>query len=270
MNLQTYLDRVGFRGAPRADLDTLTRLHRGHLENVPYENLDILLQRALDFDPERIFEKLVLQRRGGWCYEMNGLFAWALETIGFRVTRMAGCVIRNRMGDAFTGNHLVLLAHLDRDYVADVGFGDGLYAPAALSEGAIDQNGFVSKLERLPDAWWRFHNHQNCSAPSFDFRAEAADPALLQRISSILQTSEQSPFTQNIVLQRRFPDRVEAIRNAFRISAYPDRMERRLMTSASEMLSEMRGVFGVDLPEAETLWSRAEARGRIMLAENPL
>ena len=270
MELQAYLDRVKFDGAPRADLDTLTRLHRGHLENIPYENLDVLLKRPLDFDVAGIFDKLVARRRGGWCYEMNGLFAWALETIGFRVTRMAGCVIRDRMGEAFVGNHLVLLVHLERDYVADVGFGDGLYEPVPLAEGKIEQSGFVSRLEPLPDGWWRFRNHQNCGAPSFDFRPEAADPAVLTRTCNVLKTSEQSPFTQSVVFQRRLPDRVEAIRNAFRITAYPDRLERRVMTSADVMMSEIRDVFDVVEPEARTLWPLAEARGRIMLSENPL
>ena len=183
---------------------------------------------------------------------------------------MAAAVIRDRIGDGLTGNHLVLLVHLDCDYIADVGFGDGLYEPAPLVEGAIEQQGFVSRLALLPDGWWRFHNHQNCSAPSFDFRAEAADPTMLVRVSDFLATSEKSPFTQNLVLQRRFPDRVEAIRNAFRITAYPARLERRVMTSADELLDEMRDVFGLDVPEAAVLWARAQERGRIMLRENPL
>ncbi len=270
MDLQAYLDRIGFEGAPRADLDTLKRLHRRHLNAIPYENLDAVLGRTLDFDIDRIFDKLVTGRRGGWCYEMNGLMAWALETIGFRLTRMAGAVHRMHLGDAVIGNHLVLLVHLDLDYIADVGFGDGLYEPTALREGPISQYQFNSRLGLETDGYWRYYNHQNGSAPSFDFRAEAGDPAVLARMCDYLQTSDRSPFTQNVVLQRRWDDRVEAIRNAFRITARPDRLQRRLMTSADEMLEEMRTVFGVDVPEAGTLWPLAEARGQIMLKEHPL
>jgi N-hydroxyarylamine O-acetyltransferase len=270
MELQAYLDRIGFEGAPRADIDTLRRLHRGHLNAIPYENLDVLLGQTLDFDIERIFNKLVMRRRGGWCYEMNGLLAWALETIGFRITRMAGAVHRTHLGDAAIGNHLVLLVHLEQDYVADVGFGDGLYEPTPLREGPISQHGFDSHLVTAADRYWRYHNHQNGSAPTFDFRAEAADPAVLEHLCRYLQTNERSPFTQNLVLQRRWPGRVEAIRNAFRITATPGGLERRLMTSADEMLDEMRSVFGIDVPEARTLWPLAEARGQIMLKEHPL
>jgi N-hydroxyarylamine O-acetyltransferase len=266
MRLQTYLDRIGFAGAPRPDLDTLTRLHRGHLQHIPYENLDVVLGRPLDFDEARIFDKLVTRRRGGWCYEMNGLLAWALEQIGFDVTRLAGAVHRASLGDAIVGNHLVLLVRLERPYLADVGFGDGLYEPTPLEEGEIQQLGFTSRLERIEDGWWRYHNHQHGGAPSFDFQTAAADPALLAKLCAFLQTSPDSPFTQNVVLQRRHPGRVEILRNAVRITVHPDRVERRLIAGAKEFMVETRSAFGVDEPEARALWPLAEMRGRAMLA----
>jgi N-hydroxyarylamine O-acetyltransferase len=270
MPLEDYLARVGFDGEPRPDFDTLRRLHRGHLASIPYENLGVLLGETLDFDIARIFDKLVHQRRGGWCYEMNGLFAWALETIGFRVTRLAGAVIRDRMGDDYTGNHLVLCVDLDQPYLADVGFGDGLVEPIPLTEHTIEQDRFVSKLARVEGGWWRFHNHQHCGAPSFDFRNEPAATEQLAGMCTFLQSSDKSPFTQNVVLQRRLNDRVEIIRNAFRMTAHPDRLERRVMQSADEMLHEMRVVFGIDVPAARTLWPLAQARGQIMQSEHPL
>jgi N-hydroxyarylamine O-acetyltransferase len=268
MQLQAYLDRIGFVGAPRADLDTLTRLHGGHLTHIPYENLDVVLLRPLDFDPQRIFDKLVTRRRGGWCYEMNGLLAWALEEIGFSVTRMAGAVHRESMGDHNIGNHLVLLVHLDRDYLADVGFGDGLFAPVPLAEGEIAQYGFVSRLERIDDGWWRYRNHQNRGAPSFDFRTEPGDPAVLQRMSAFLQAdAKHSPFTQNVIAQRRFADRVEVLRNALRRTARPDGVTDTVIADSDAFVAELATVFGLDEPEARTLWPLAERRGREMLAE---
>jgi N-hydroxyarylamine O-acetyltransferase len=265
MHLGAYLDRIGFAGAPRADLDTLTRLHRGHLENIPYENLDVLLGRPLDFDAVRIFDKLVARRRGGWCYEMNGLLAWALEEIGFRVTRLAGAVRRNSLGDWVIGNHLVLLVHLQRDFIADVGFGDGLYEPAPLAAGPIAQHGFQSAFEQIDDGWWRYHNHQNGGAPSFDFRTEPAQTAVLAERCAFLQTSDASPFTQNAVIQRRFADRVEVLRNSLRLTARPNGAKRGVIADADEYVETLRDVFGLDIPEARGLWPLAERRGREML-----
>lgn len=264
MDLAAYLARIGFKGAPRADLDTLTRLHRAHLDSIPYENLDVVLGRPLDFDPKRIFDKLVNRRRGGWCYEMNGLFAWALEAIGFSITRLSGAVRRSELGDWVIGNHLVLLVHLDRDYVADVGFGDGLYEPALLREGPIEQAGFVSRFERIEQDWWRYHNHQNGGASDFDFRTDPADPAVLAERCAYLQSSPHSPFTQNVVFQRRAPGRVEILRNSIRLTVRPDGVEKSVLPDAQAFAHQIETVFGIEEPQARTLWPLAEMRGRAM------
>ena len=79
MNLDRYLERIDFRDSPSLDLDTLRSLHRSHLAAIPYENLDIHLGRSLQLDLGEMYRKIVLDGRGGWCYEMNGLFAWALR-----------------------------------------------------------------------------------------------------------------------------------------------------------------------------------------------
>ncbi|NWG52501.1 MAG: arylamine N-acetyltransferase [Hydrogenophilaceae bacterium] len=268
MQLSAYFERIGFSGEARPDLATLKRLHRAHLASIPYENLDVLLKRPLDLDPARIFDKLVTRRRGGWCYEMNGLLGWALDEIGFSVTRLAGAVARDTRGDSIIGNHLVLLVDLDDGRViADVGFGDGLVEPVPLAEGEIVQDGFVSRLGRIEDGWWRYTNHQNGGAPNFDFRPEPADPAVLAARCAFLQTSEISPFTQNVVLQRRLSDRVEVMRNSLRLTVRPDRVEERVIASADEYVAEVRGAFGIDEPAARVLWPLAERRGREMLAE---
>ena len=209
MNLQQYLDHVGFEGIARPDLDTLNRLHRAHLARVPYENLDVQLGRKIPLDVGASFEKIVVYRRGGWCYEMNGLLAWALEEIGFSLTRLAGAVLRSKSGDGAIGNHLALQVHLQEqeghDYLVDVGFGDGLIGPTPLVEGTFDQKPdsgsapLPYRLEQLDHEWWRFHNQPTSATRDFDFSLQPADPDALARRSTWLQTAEQSPFVLNAV-----------------------------------------------------------------------
>ena len=125
MDLESYLQRIQYSGPVRADLECLRAVHRHHVQSIPYEDLDVQLGRPLDLDPERIRRKLIVERRGGWCYEMNGLLGWALEEIGFSVTRMTGGVMRSEEGDAAFGNHLVLRIDLDGEsWIADAGLGD--------------------------------------------------------------------------------------------------------------------------------------------------
>ena len=84
-----YLDRIGYSGPTEPTAETLVALHRAHMLAVPFENLDIHLGRRNVLDPEHVFDKVVRRRRGGWCFELNGLFALLLETLGYTVTRYA-------------------------------------------------------------------------------------------------------------------------------------------------------------------------------------
>ena len=260
MKLENYLRRIGFEGIPRPNLETLIALHRRHLLAIPYENIDVQLGRRCDLDITRHYSKLVEQVRGGWCYEMNGLFGWALREVGFEVTRVNGAVRRVERGDAAIGNHVVLLVELDDTWIADVGFGDGLIEPIPLREATIDQRGFRYRLECLDDGFWRLHNHEYGGAPSFDFAATPADEALFASRCEFLQTSPASPFMMNLVCQR-FVDggyEVQLGRLAKRIS--PDGVDSWLLNDADELLERLRTVFELDVPEVGTLWPRIMQR----------
>ena len=100
MDLQAYLDRIGFKGPVRPDLATLRAVHRAHQYAVPFENLDVQLRRPVVLDIEPNYDKIVRRRRGGWCYEMNGVMGWALREIGFDVMRMGAGVMRETVGDS--------------------------------------------------------------------------------------------------------------------------------------------------------------------------
>ena len=79
MELSAYLHRIGFDGRVRPDLATLRAIHRAHQYAIPFENLDVQLHRPVVLDVEANYDKIVHQRRGGWCYEMNGVMGWALK-----------------------------------------------------------------------------------------------------------------------------------------------------------------------------------------------
>jgi N-hydroxyarylamine O-acetyltransferase len=262
MDLQPYLDRIGFAGTPRHDLDTLRRLHRGHVENIPFENIDVLLGRTVDFDMERIYDKIVVRRRGGWCYEMNGLLGWALETVGFELTRLAGGVGRAVRGDEAVGNHLLLL--VDDTWLADVGFGNGLHEPVPLETGEISQRGFRSSLEVTDGGWWRFRNH---AGQDFDFRLDPADSDLLQDRCDYLRNSPDSGLRRNLVAQIQTPDRCELLRNSIRTTEHPDRAERSVIGDEKELIAVLGDVFGIFDADLARLWPEAEALGAAHLSD---
>ena len=271
MDLQAYFERVGFQGQARPDVATLVALHRAHLQAIPYDSLDVQLGRPVSLDPQAAFDKIVTRRRGGWCYEMNGLFGAALQAIGFKVTRMAGAAMRETRGDSTIGSHLALLVEpqvaADGRWIADVGFGDGALEPFPLAPGPMSFDGYDFRLEALDSRWWRFHNHEFGGAKSFDFIVEPADPAVLQQKSDWLQASPDSPFVQNLICQRyRGGEILQLLGRVYRQIEGSVRRER-LIESADELVEVLALDFGLDLPEAAALWPRVVARHEQVLAE---
>lgn len=253
MDLDRYLGRIGVAGRPAANLDTLARIHRAHLGAIPYENLDIHLGRPLHLGAAAAFAKLVDRRRGGWCYEMNGLLGWALEALGFRVDYLAGTVGRERTGDVAQGNHLLLLVHLERPYLADVGFGDGLIEPVPLAEGPIVQEGFGYRLSRSGDRWI-FHNHPGAGAASFDFTVEPHRIEQFAAQSHRLQTLPESSFVQHTVCQRWTGSAMVTLRGAVLRSTTPAGTTERDLESREAFSATLAETFGLDEPGLGSLW----------------
>ncbi|MGE3465310.1 MAG: phosphoribosylformylglycinamidine cyclo-ligase [Pyrinomonadaceae bacterium] len=126
MNVKGYLSRIGVDpGDTRPDLDTLRLLQRQHLLNVPFENLDIHCGRPIVLDTGRFYTKIVDERRGGFCYELNGLFNELLRALGF-TTRLVSARVFNGTDDHGPEyDHAAIIVTIgDDEYLTDVGFGD--------------------------------------------------------------------------------------------------------------------------------------------------
>jgi N-hydroxyarylamine O-acetyltransferase len=268
MDIDRYLSRIGLRERPRPNLAGLKALHRAHLLAIPYENLDVQFGRRVTIQRPAIYEKIVEQGRGGWCYEMNGLLGWALGELGFRVTRATGSVMREVSGDAANGNHLVLRVELPEGlYLADVGFGDGPRNPVRVAAGAFHSDGFDFSLRRVDDAWWRLINDPRGGAPSFDFNLSPADEMLLAAKCDYLQSDPSSVFVQNLVAQRHVPGGLEILRGRTIRSIRAGGIENRLIADADDLVRTLRDVFALDVPEAAALWPKVTARHEEVTAQ---
>src|SRR6185436_18299602 len=92
MHATTYLERIRYDGETTPSVETLRRIHRAHMLAVPFENLDIHLGIPIALSVPAFYEKIVDRKRGGFCYELNGLFAWLLAELGFSVTLLSARV----------------------------------------------------------------------------------------------------------------------------------------------------------------------------------
>jgi N-hydroxyarylamine O-acetyltransferase len=121
-DLEAYLQRIRFCGPTDVSLDTLARLHHAHFHTIPFENFDILLGRGIDLEPQAVFNKLVRKKRGGYCFELNGLFLQALLALGFKARALMARVHLTGTPSG-RGHQLELVSIDDRDWLVDVGFG---------------------------------------------------------------------------------------------------------------------------------------------------
>src|SRR5512133_1410364 len=151
MDVDSYLARLNYAGPRETTYETLCGLHIAHMLSVPFENLDIVpLHRPIRLDEQSLWRKLVESRRGGFCYELNGMFAWLLRQLGFEVTYLNARVFNRegRLGIDF--DHLALLVSAPpapMRWLADVGFGDSFMEPLEFRPGEQPQGPRSYRLE---------------------------------------------------------------------------------------------------------------------------
>ena len=135
--LKKYLQRIGIEGQLYPNLETLKKIQKQHLINIPFENIDIIENRALNLNKDSLFTKIVEEKRGGICYELNGLFLMLLKEIGYDVKYISGR-IREEGTDL---DHVLLLVNIDNEkYIADVGFKDNYLYPIKMVPNLIQEN----------------------------------------------------------------------------------------------------------------------------------
>jgi N-hydroxyarylamine O-acetyltransferase len=267
LKLESYFTRIAYEGTTAPNHATLRAIMRAHVAAIPFENIDVQLRRPITGEPDAFFAKLVDGGRGGWCFEQNGLLGWALEALGFDLTRVAGGVMRVAMGDVVLGNHLALIVKLDEPWLADVGFGGSLAEPIPLAPGAHRHAPYDLMLAEAGDGYWRFEESAGGRPFSFDFRADPADMALLAAQQSRLQVDPDSPFVQNLVVQRRIGDTHLTLRG--RMFAVMDGGETRetLLGDADQLVATLRDRFGLHVPELAAHWPAICERHRTLFGD---
>jgi N-hydroxyarylamine O-acetyltransferase len=206
VDIYSYIQRINYNGPLEPTINTLSALHRAHMLSVPFENLDIPLGRRIELDEASLFDKIVHRRRGGFCYELNGLFAALLCELGFNVQRLSARVANSQGGFGSEFDHMTLLVQLEERLLADVGFGDSFFHPLRLDErgdqiqGAnsyrIRDDGDHLTYLRLVDGEWH---------PQYIFRLQPYAIADFIEGCNYAQTSPESSFTRRRVCSRLTP-----------------------------------------------------------------
>ncbi len=260
IDLDAYLKRVSFRGKLKPDKTTLTALMRAHLLAVPFENLDVQLGIPVSTKPENAYTKVVERGRGGWCFELNGLFKWALTEIGFNVQSRAGYVGRVETQPPQESSHLFLQVDCDEPMFVDVGFGGSLFEPIPLGPCLVEQPPYILSISPADGAFFRWRERTHGSSSTMDFTRIPVGPDFFDTTSQWLQTDPASPFVRTLTAQRRYEGRHIVLRGLVKRTIDTDATNDSVLQSPEELAACLRHEFGLDVPQIEKCWDKLKAR----------
>lgn len=258
LELDGYLERIVYAGALAADAGTLRSLHRAHAATIAFENLDVVLGRTIELDLDRIQDKLVRRRRGGYCFEHNLLFAAVLERLGFGVTRLAARVQPSRAGPR---THMLLSVVADgRPWLADVGFGASLLEPLPLESATVRQDGWTYRLDVADDGAWLLQSDQPDGwSEMYSFTREPQRPIDYAVYNHYTATHPRSPFVGRLVVLRTEPDVKYALQGQELTTTRPDGASETRHVLAHELPGVLADPFGIDLSTEEAAGLRQVA-----------
>jgi N-hydroxyarylamine O-acetyltransferase len=139
MDINHYLKRIQIDIGTKPDYFFLEKLIDHHLSNIPFENLSVRKRRTIILEENFLYRKILYRDRGGFCYELNGLFNWLLTQLGYDVSIVSAEVhLSSEKNFSPKYDHMALLVHLDNTYIVDVGFGDSFRKPILLNGGRVE------------------------------------------------------------------------------------------------------------------------------------
>jgi len=198
MNIQQYLERINYVGSINLTFEVLSQLQKMHLMNVPFENLDIHNNTKIDLT--NLFDKIVTRKRGGFCYELNGLFYELLKEIGFSITMVSARVYDSKKDYSPEFDHMALIVKIENDnYLVDVGFGEFSLYPIKieLNKETNDPAG-IFRIETF-DEYYKVvekRNTQGKFIPEYIFSENARQIEEFQDRCNYHQTNNESHFMQ--------------------------------------------------------------------------
>jgi N-hydroxyarylamine O-acetyltransferase len=215
VNLDAYFDRIEYAGPRKPTLETLTAIHLAHVTHIPFENLDVLLGRPIALDVASIQEKLIRNRRGGYCFEQNTYLGAALEQLGFQLTRLAARV-RYGATRLLPRTHMLLQVDVEgHPWLADVGFGrEGILEPIPMVFGSsVRQYHWTYRLAQEGSLWVLQLQKPTQWFDLYVFSLEQQHPPDFEVMNYYVSTHPESRFRRCLTVQHSSKEARYAIHN---------------------------------------------------------
>ncbi len=256
-----YLERLGLDPDPEPTLDTLTAIHRAHVQQVPYDNLEIMLGRPVSVDPRDSLDRVATIGRAGYCFHQNGALEALLTDLGYAVRRHHGAVWFDPADrDRTDLNHLVLSvsglpteANPGGRWWPDAGLGEGFLDPVPLVVGTIHDGPLTMSVTEVSEDGWSFRNDPRGSFTGLEVRALPVGADAVEAAHRRLSTPPDGTFTKKLVVQRRDPDAMLTVRGCVVVRVDEAGLHQHEATTYDEWrdaLAELRLPLA-DVPEGE-------------------
>jgi N-hydroxyarylamine O-acetyltransferase len=267
-DLAAYFSRIGYRGPRTPTVEVLHALTAAHAQTIPFENLDVLLGRGIDLAPEAVFDKLVRRRRGGYCFEHNGLFLDVLTTLGFAVRPLSarGRILPPR-GQIPPRTHMLLEVEIGGErWLTDVGVG-ALSLTSAI-RFAIDEEQHTPheprRIIREADHWLHQARLGDTWTDIYELTGEEMPPIDREVGNWYTSAHPRSHFRNLLIVARAAPDggRISLRDGELKRRSRHGRAETHTIESAEELLTILRTEFDLEFP-AGTRFSQTSVRSQV-------
>lgn len=254
MDTARYLKRIGFTGLVHADGETLIRLHKSHVYQVPFENLDIHYGRLFNLAIDSVYKKVVEDCRGGFCYELNLVFSCVLNALGFSSRVISSRIFTDTgvLGPEF--DHMSVYVKTDSEYLVDVGFGDLFVVPLEIRAGIqYDGKNFFT-IDKYDNANYLL----SMSADGIDFQKKyifSLDQVSVDSFNAICydkQTNPDSYFVKNTICTKPTEAGRLTIFNDKVIERIANQKTESLITTEAQLKGCLRDRFGIVIKYKDT------------------
>jgi N-hydroxyarylamine O-acetyltransferase len=253
-DLERYFERIGYRGPREPTLAVLHALTSAHAHAIPFENLDVLLGRRIDLVLDAVFHKLIVERRGGYCFEQNSLFLHVLKTLGFDVTPWSARVRLDRPRD-FTPprTHMFVRVSLDgAAWLSDVGVGaSSLTAAISLDTTAEQATPHEPRrIVREAGRWFHQIRFGDDWHDVYEFTGEEMPPIDREVGNWYTSAHPQSHFKDRLMAARAGSDgrRYTLLNNELKVRARDGSAAVQSIGTPDELLAVLREHFDLSFP----------------------
>jgi len=258
IDLSTYFQRIGFSGDAKPNIKTLFEIHQKHVRAIPFENINPFLGLPVNIDASSLQDKLVKNKRGGYCYEQNGLLQKVLEEIGFSVLPLAARVLWSaKENEVTTLSHMLLMVTAEnQEYLVDVGFGGQVLPEPILLRTTDEQQTSheIYKVEQEDGDFFLRTKIKNRWKTMYRFNLNRAYPVDYQMMNWYSATSPDSFFINALSVAMVFDGgRLTLFNNRFTTYRINEGAQTQYLKDVPSIIYVLEKVFRLNLSTSKGL-----------------